>query len=91
MTINQVSKGDYNVMDYGKDPKARELMWYAIEDNSAIGVVIENPEEKTFDWVMFLQDDTIGPGYSAIDIGTSIETEDEATLILHRAMETSRL
>jgi len=90
MTINQVSKGDYNVQDYGRAPSSRELAWYAVEDNGRIGVVVENGSDKNFDWVMFTEDEEMGPGYSASDLGVGVETEDEATLQLHRAMERQR-
>ena len=63
----------------------RELMWYASEDDTVLGVAVLDLVDKDYSWAVLTENDQ-GPGFSAIDLGTSLPSEDDATAALHDAM-----
>jgi hypothetical protein len=67
----------------------RELMWYATEDDAVLGVVILDLIDKNYSRVMLTENDQ-GLGFSAIDLGTSLPSEEDATAALHDAMRSIR-
>jgi hypothetical protein len=80
-----IRKSHYNI-PLSDDPRLhRELMWYATEDNAVLGVVILDLVDKDYSWVVLTENDQ-GPGYTAIDMGASLPTEEDATAALHDAM-----
>lgn len=54
----------------------------ATDDDTVIGAVILDLVDRDFSWVVLTQNDQ-GPGYTAIDMGHSRPTVDEATATLH--------
>ena len=80
-----IRKSHYNI-PLSDDPRLhRELMWYATEDNAVLGVVILDLVDKDYSWVVLTENDQ-GPGYTAIEMGASLPTEEDATAALHDAM-----
>ena len=80
-----IRKSHYNIPLSGDPSLQRELMWYATEDNAVLGVVILDLVDKDYSWVVLTENDQ-GPGYTAIDMGASLPTEEDATAALHDAM-----
>ena len=80
--IRQVDKSRFNIPMSGYPELHRELMWYATEDDAVLGVVVLDLVDKDYSWVVLTQ----GPGFTAIDIGASLPSEDDATAALHDAM-----
>jgi hypothetical protein len=80
-----IRKSHYNIPLSGDPRLHRELMWYATEDNAVLGVVILDLVDKDYSWVVLTENDQ-GPGYTAIDMGASLPTEEDATAALHDAM-----
>jgi hypothetical protein len=80
-----IRKSHYNIPLSGDPSLHRELMWYATEDNAVLGVVILDLVDKDYSWVVLTENDQ-GPGYTAIDMGASLPTEEDATAALHDAM-----
>ena len=80
--IRQVDKSRFNIPMSSHPDRHRELMWYATEDDAVLGVVILDLVDKDYSWVVLTQ----GPGFTAIDIGASLPSEDDATAALHDAM-----
>ena len=65
---------------------ARELAWYATDDDAVIGVVILDLAYKDYSWAALTQSDQAA-GYTTADMGQSpLPTEDDATAALHDAM-----
>lgn len=87
--IEQVNRADYDVTDYRKEPTFIELAWYANDDNSRLGVVIETCSDGTFSWIMWAEG-RHGEGYVTSDLGTGLESEALATCVLHGAMEEAK-
>ena len=83
--IRLVDKSRYNIPMSGDPRLHRELKWYATNDDAVIGVVILDLVDKDYSWVALTQNDR-GPGYSAIDTGNSLPSEDDATATLHDVM-----
>jgi hypothetical protein len=83
--IRQVDKFRFNIPASGHPELHRELRWYATDDDTVLGVVILDLAEKDFSWVVLTENDQ-GPGYTAIDIGASHLSEDDATAALLDAM-----
>ena len=83
--IRQVDKSRFNIPMSGHPKLHRELMWYATDDDAVLGVVILDLVDKDYSWVVLTENDQ-GPGYTAIDIGASLLSEDDATAALHDAM-----
>jgi hypothetical protein len=83
--IRQVDKAHYNIPMSSHPERHRELMWYATEDDAVLGVVILDLVDKDYSWVVLTENDQ-GPGYTAIDIGASLPSEDDVTAALHDAM-----
>ena len=84
-----IRKSHYNI-PLSDDPRLhRELMWYASEDDTVLGVVVLDLVDKDYSWVVLTENDQ-GPGFSAIDLGTSLPSEDDATAALHDAMRSIR-
>ena len=73
--IRQVDKSRFNIPMSGHPELHRELMWYATDDDAVLGVVILDLVDKDYSWVVLTQ----GPGFTAIDIGASLLSEDDAT------------
>jgi hypothetical protein len=65
------------------------LSWFATEDDAVLGVVIRDRVDRDFGWVVMTQNDQ-GPGYSAVDLGCSLPSAEQATAELHIAMERER-
>ena len=84
--IRQVDKSRFNIPMSGYPELHRELMWYATEDDAVLGVVVLDLVDKDYSWVVLTQ----GPGFTAIDIGASLPTENDATAALHDAMRSIR-
>ena len=83
--IRQVDKSSLQHPMSG-DPRLHlELMWYATDDDAVLGVVILDLVDKDYSWVVLTENDQ-GLGFTAIDIGTSLPTEDDARAMLHDAM-----
>jgi hypothetical protein len=59
-------------------------MWYATEDETVIGVVILDIVDHDFSWVVLTESDQLG--FTAVDLGTSHRSEEDATAALHDAM-----
>jgi hypothetical protein len=70
---------------FGHPKLHRELMWYATDDDAVLGVVILDLVDKDYSWVVLTENDQ-GAGFTAIDIGASLLSEDDATAALHDAM-----
>jgi len=83
--IRQVDKSRFDIPTSGHPKLHRELMWYATDDDAVLGVVILDLVDKDYSWVVLTENDQ-GAGYTAIDIGASLPTEDDATAALHDAM-----
>ena len=83
MTPRQFNKDDYDVREF--DLK-QELIWFATENDRAIGVIFLDRVDKTFGWAV-LTETSETPGYVTTDLEHSIEDEDEATRRLYIAME----
>ena len=83
--IRQVDKSRYNIPMSGDPRLHHELMWYATDDDAVLGVVILDLVDKDYSWVVLTENDQ-GLGFTAIDIGTSLPTEDDARAMLHDAM-----
>jgi hypothetical protein len=82
--IRQVDKSRFKILVPGHPELHRELMWYATDDDTVLGVVLDLVD-KDYSWVVRTENDQ-GPGYTAIDIGASLLSEDDATAALHDAM-----
>jgi len=63
----------------------KSRMWYATDDDAVLGVVILDLVDKDYSWAVLTENDQ-GPGYTAIDVGAMLPTEDDATAALHDAM-----
>ena len=83
--IRQVDKSRFNIPMSGHPKLHRELMWYATDDDAVLGVVILDLVDKDYSWAVLTENDQ-GPGYTAIDVGAMLPTEDDATAALHDAM-----
>jgi hypothetical protein len=83
--IHQTSRTRFHIPMSGHPELHRELAWYATDDDAVIGVVILDLVDKDYSWVV-LAENSQGPGFTAIDLGTSHPTEDDATAALHDAM-----
>ena len=83
--IRQVDKSRFNIPTSGHPKLHRELMWYATNDDAVLGVVVLDLVDKDYSWVVLTENDQ-GPGFSAIDLGTSLASEDDAAAALHDAM-----
>jgi hypothetical protein len=83
--IHQTDKSRFYIPMTGHPLLHRELAWYASDDNTILGVVILDLVDKDYSWVVLTENDQ-GPGFSAIDLGTSLPSEDDATAALHDAM-----
>ena len=83
--IRQVDKTRFNIPMSGHPELHRELMWYATDDDTVLGVVVLDLVDKDYSWVVLTENDQ-GSGFTAIDIGASLLTEDDATAALHDAM-----
>jgi hypothetical protein len=79
------SKARFHIPMSGHQALHRELMWYATDDDAVIGVVILDLVDKDFSWVV-LTENGQGLGFTAIDLGTSHPTEEDATAALHEAI-----
>ena len=87
--IRQIDKSRFNIPMTGHPMLHRELSWYATEDDAVLGVVVLDLVDKDYSWVVLTENDQ-GPGFSAIDLGTSLPSEDDATAALHDAMRSIR-
>ena len=87
--IHQTAKARFHIPMSGHPALHRELMWYATDDDAVIGVVILDLVDRDYSWVV-LTENSQGPGFSAIDLGTSHPSEDDATAALHDAMRQVR-
>ena len=87
--IRQVDKSRFNIPMSGYPKLHREVMWYATEDDAVLGVVILDLVDKDYSWAVLTENDQ-GPGYTAIDMGAMLPTEDDATAALHDAMRLVR-
>ena len=86
--IKMVMREHYDVRMDGSPMFHENLMWYATEDDSRLGVVILDRVDHDFSWVMMMKDvPDQGPGYTAVDLDHSLPTVEAATAGLHRAME----
>jgi len=65
------------------------VTWYATDDDAVLGVVILDLVDKDYSWAVLTENDQ-GPGYTAIDMGAMLPTEDDATAALHDAMRLAR-
>ena len=83
--IRQVDKSRFNIPMSGHPKLHHELMWYATDDDAVLGVVILDLVDKDYSWVVLTENDQ-GSGFTAIDIGASLPSEDDATAALHDAM-----
>jgi hypothetical protein len=83
--IRQIDKSLFNIPLSSHPERHSELIWYATDDDAVLGVVILDLADKDYSWVVLTENDR-GPGYTAIDIGASLPTEDDATAALHDAM-----
>ena len=83
--IRQVDKSRFNIPMSSHPDRHRELMWYATEDDAVLGVVILDLVDKDYSWAVLTENDQ-GPGFTAIDMGAMLPTEDDATAALHDAM-----
>jgi hypothetical protein len=83
--IHQTDKSRFYIPMTGHPLLHRELAWYASDDNTILGVVILDLVDKDYSWVVLTENDQC-PGFSAIDLGTSLPSEDDATAALHDAM-----
>jgi hypothetical protein len=66
-------------------PMHREVMWFANDNSTVLGIVILNLVDKDFSWLVLTEGDH-GLGFTAVDLGTSHPSEDDATAALHDAM-----
>jgi hypothetical protein len=57
---------------------------YATDDDAVLGVVVLDLVDKDYSWILLTENDQ-GAGFTAIDIGASLPTEDDATAALHDA------
>jgi hypothetical protein len=87
--IRQVDKSRFNIAMCGHPELHRELMWYATDDDTVLGVVIFDLVDKDYSWTVLTENDQ-GPGYTAIDGRISLPTEEDATAALHDAMRLVR-
>jgi hypothetical protein len=83
--IRQIDKSHYTISISSHPKLHRELMWYATEDDTVLGVVILDLVNKDYSWVVLAENDQ-GPGNTAIDMGALFPTEDDATAASHDAM-----
>jgi hypothetical protein len=86
--IHQTSKTRFHIPMSGRPDLHRELAWYATDDDAVIGVVILDLVDKDYSWVVLTENE--GPGFGAIELGTSLPSEDDATAALHDAMRSVR-
>ena len=87
--IRQVDKSRFNIPMSGHPELHRELMWYATDDDAVLGVVILDLVDKDYSWIVLTENDQ-GAGFTMIEIGASLPTEDDATAALHDAMRSIR-
>jgi hypothetical protein len=80
--IRQVDKSRFNIPTSGHPKLHRESTWYATDDDAVLGVVILDLVDKDYSWLVPTENDQ-EPGYTAIDMGASLPTEDDATAALH--------
>jgi hypothetical protein len=84
--VHIIDKRDFNIPMSGHPLLHHELAWYGAHDDAVLGVVVLDLVDHDFSWVVLTQNDQ-GPGYSAVDLGTSLPTISAATQALHAAME----
>lgn len=84
--IRNTDKSKYHIPNSGHPLLHQELAWYATDDDAVLGVIILDLVDHDFSWVVLTENDQ-GPGYTAIDLETSLPTMAAATAALHTAME----
>ena len=85
MKIRHIDRRSYDIRHAGQPLLHRDLAWYATGDDTVLGVVILDLVDHDFSWVVLTQNDQ-GPGYTAINLGISLPTEEAAMQALHIAM-----
>ena len=81
--ILRIDKSRFNIPASGQAELHRELAWYATDDDTVLGVVLELDEG--YSWLV-LTESHQGQGLAAIDIGGSLPSKEDATAALHDAM-----
>ena len=84
-TIREVDPWKYHIPKTGLPILHRNMTWYATDDDRVLGAVVLDLADNDFGWVVLTQNDQ-GPGYTAVDLGTSLPTQQLATENLHAAM-----
>lgn len=85
MKIKPVEQSDYDIPMVGHPALHRNLCWYATDNDAVLGVVVLDLVDHDFSWVMLTENEQ-GPGYTAVDIGTSLPSQDAAADALFVAM-----
>ena len=85
MKIKPVDELDYHIPMVGHPCLHRNLCWYATDDDAVLGVVVLDLVDHDFSWVMLTENEQ-GPGYTAVDMGTSLPLQDAAADALFVAM-----
>ena len=84
VTIRPVDRSNYDIR-HAEHPLMRECAWYATSDDALLGGVIHDRTDRDYSWLVLTQNEQ-GPGYTAINLATSLPTEEAATQALHMAM-----
>jgi len=83
--LRKVDGDAYNIPMRGQPGVHRNLEWWASDDDRVLGTVILDLIDKDYSWVVFTQNDQ-GPGYTAVDVGHSHPTQENAIFTLHYTM-----
>jgi hypothetical protein len=68
--IHQTAKARFHIPMSGHPALHRELMWYATEDDTVLGVVIFDLVDHDYSWVVLTEGNQLG--FTAIDLRTSL-------------------
>jgi hypothetical protein len=86
--IKMVMREHYDVRRGGLPRVHENLVWYATDDDSVLGVVLFDKVDHDFGWVIMRNDvEGQGPGFTAVNLGLFHSTVESATKKLHEEME----
>jgi hypothetical protein len=86
MEIRPIQRSDH----YLGDPRLhRNVAWYATQDDRVFGVVLLDLVDLDYSWVVLTENEQGRPGFTAVDLGHSLTSEEIATKALHAAMTTT--
>jgi len=85
--IKPIDVATYNIQFHGNPAFHQNVAWYATTDDRIVGVVVRDLVDNDYSWVKLIQD--ADGNYTVADLDASLDTVEQATAELHKAMEQS--